>query len=103
MKQFVLLLFFSSSFLFAQKQKLEKSILIIPPKQVVQIDYPYYKGFMVKLWNKAKFDVGVSARAHSDDSLHKGFGLSKGANATLSVPEEMYLQLENRFFCAFKG
>lgn len=102
MKQFLLLLFFSAGFLFGQKQKLEKSILIIPPKQVVQIDYPYYKGFTVKLWNKDKFDVGISARAHSNDSLHKGFGLIKGTNATLSVPQDMYLQLENRFFAPLK-
>ena len=76
--------------------------MVIPPKQVVQIDYPYYKGFVVKLWNKAKFDVGVSAREHDTDSLRKGFGLSKGANATLNVPAEMYLQLENRFLAPLK-
>ncbi|MGB1445911.1 MAG: hypothetical protein ACPG7X_08875 [Flavobacteriaceae bacterium] len=102
MKQLCLLLFFCSATLVAQKQNLERSTLIIPPKQVVQLDYPYYKGFVVKLWNKAKFDVGVSARAHATDSLQKGFGLSKGANATLAVPAASYLQLENRFLAPLK-
>ena len=102
MKHLCLLLIFCSTSLIAQKQNLERSTVVIPPKQVVQIDYPYYKGFVVKLWNKAKFDVGVSAREHDTDSLRKGFGLSKGANATLNVPAEMYLQLENRFLAPLK-
>ena len=102
MKHLCLLLVLCSTSLIAQKQNLERSTVVIPPKQVVQIDYPYYKGFVVKLWNKAKFDVGVSAREHDTDSLRKGFGLSKGANATLNVPAEMYLQLENRFLAPLK-
>ena len=102
MKHLCLLLVFCSTSLIAQKQNLERSTVVIPPKQVVQIDYPFYKGFVVKLWNKAKFDVGVSAREHDTDSLRKGFGLSKGANATLNVPAEMYLQLENRFWLRLK-
>ena len=48
------------------------------------------------------FVVGVSAREHDTNSLRKGFGLSKGANATLNVPAEMYLQLENRFLAPLK-
>ena len=88
--------------LMAQKQNLERSIIVIPPKQIVKIDYPYYKGFVVKLWNKAKFDVGVSAREYNTDSLRKGFGLSKGSNAILSVPLDNYLQLENRFLAPLK-
>ena len=102
MKHLCLLLVLCSTSLIAQKQNMERSTVVIPPKQVVQIDYPYYKGFVVKLWNKAKFDVGVSAREHDTDSLRKGFGLSKGANATLNIPAEMYLQLENRFLAPLK-
>lgn len=102
MKKLVLLLLCCLQLVNAQKQKTEKSVLIIPPKQVVQIDYPYFKGFVVKLWNKSKFDLGVSARIHSTDSIVKGFGLAKGANATLSVPPTTYLQLENRFLAPQK-
>ena len=66
------------------------------------VDYPYYKGFRVKVWNEAKFEVGVSARNKETDSLQKGFGLNKGASASLSVEEDMYLQFENRFFAPLK-
>lgn len=101
MKHILFLLVLFSSVIHAQG-KWEKSTLVIPPKQIVQIDYPYFKGFTVKLWNKSKFDVGVSARLHATDSIQKGFGLAKGANATLSVPSDMYLQLENRFLAPQK-
>ena len=86
----------------AQKQNLERSTIVVPPKQIVKIDYPYYKGFVVKLWNKAKFELGVSAREYDTDSLRKGFGLSKGSNAILAVPLDNYLQLENRFLAPLK-
>lgn len=101
MKHILLLLVLFSTAMTAQG-KWEKSTLVIPPKQVVQIDYPYFKGFTVKLLNKSKFDLGVSARMHETDSLKKGFGLAKGANAILSVPSNMYLQLENRFLAPQK-
>jgi len=97
MKQIAFLLFLIHSMLFAQKRDLEKSTIIIPPKQVVVIDYPNYKGFGVKVWNKAKFEVGISSRSKKTDSLQKGFGLNKGASASLLIEEDMYLQFENRF------
>ena len=49
--------FFTISFAFSQK--VTRSQLIIPPKQIVQIDYPLYKGFNVKIWNHSKFLVGI--------------------------------------------
>lgn len=102
MKQLTLLLFFYASLGFAQKYQQEKSTIILSPKQVVQLDYPNFKGYVVKIWNKSKFDLGVSARLEENDSIQKGFGLSKGANATLAIEEEMYLQFENRFLAPLK-
>lgn len=97
MKHLYLLLFCVCNFLLAQKQTSKKSTLFIPAKQVIQIDYPYYQGYDIQLWNKSKFDLGVSARDKETDSLRKGFGLSKGAKATLRVDKSQYVQLENRF------
>lgn len=87
---------------YGQSKKIEKSILILPPKQVVQLDYPLYQGFEVKLWNKSNFDLGVSARDKKTDSLLKGFGLPKGSTARLEVDKGLYLQLENRFLTPLK-
>lgn len=102
MKQLSILLFFCAFLGFAQKQSQERSTLFLSPKQVVKLDYPNFKGYVVKIWNKSKFDLGVSARLKENDSLQRGFGLAKGANATLAIEEEMYLQFENRFLAPLK-
>jgi hypothetical protein len=78
-------------------QKTDRSELIIPPKQVVQIDYPLYQGFNVKIWNQSKYVIGVSARDKQTDSIRKSFGLDKGSTTLFEVNKGMYLQFENRF------
>ncbi|MBL6870610.1 MAG: hypothetical protein ISQ98_02690 [Flavobacteriaceae bacterium] len=83
-------------------QKAERSQLILPPKQIVQINYPLYPGFNVKIWNKSKFDLGVSAREQKTDSLVKGFGLDSGSSAVLEVNKGLYLQFENRYLAPLK-
>lgn len=83
-------------------QKGERSQLILPPKQIVQINYPLYQGFNVKIWNKSKFDLGVSARERKTDSLVKGFGLDSGSSAVLEVNKGLYLQFENRYLASLK-
>ena len=86
----------------AFSQKGVRSELILPPKQIVQINYPLYKGFIVKIWNESKYIIGVSARDKKTDSLRKSFGLEKGSRATLEVDEDQYLQFENRFLTPIK-
>ena len=83
-------------------QKGERSQLILPPKQIIQINYPLYQGFNVKIWNKSKFDLGVSARERKTDSLVKGFGLDSGSSAVLEVNKGLYLQFENRYLASLK-
>ena len=95
-------LFFFLLFSLAFGQKGERSKLILPPKQIVQINYPLYQGFNVKIWNKSKFDLGVSAREQKTDSLVKGFGLDSGSSAVLEVNKGLYLQFENRYLASLK-
>ena len=99
----ILFLFLSSlSVLVGQNNKAEKSTLIIPPKQVIRISYPQYHRFNVKLWNRSKFDLRISARDRKTDSLHKGLDLAKGSNTILELNKQVYLQLENRFLAPLK-
>lgn len=94
-------LFLCTGFM-AFSQKGARSELILPPKQIVQINYPLFKGFIVKIWNESKYVIGVSARDKKTDSLRKSFGLEKGSRATLEVDEDQYLQFENRFLTPIK-
>ena len=97
----ILALFYLVS-LTAVAQKANRSELIIPPKQVVQIDYPLYQGFNVKIWNQSKYVIGVSARDKQTDSIRKSFGLDKGSTTLFEVNKGMYLQFENRFLAPIK-
>ena len=87
----ILALFYLVS-LTAVAQKANRSELIIPPKQVVQIDYPLYQGFNLKIWNQYKYVVGVSARDKQTDTVQKSFGLDKGSTTLFEVNKGMYLQ-----------
>lgn len=100
MKKILFIYLIATFYAFGQKG--ERSTLIIPPKQVVQIDYPFYQGFNVKIWNESKFVLGVSAREKVTDSVCKSFGLEKGKNELLEVNKGMYLQFENRFLAPLK-
>jgi len=102
MKKILLLAFLSSSLVIGQKIKIEKSHLIIPPKQIVKIDYPLYKGYNVKIWNKSKFDIDVSAHDRNTDSLSKAFGLKKNSSVQLYINKGMYIQFKNRFLTSLK-
>lgn len=100
MNKLVLVCFLSFSAAYGQKEA--RSLLVIPPKQVVQINYPLYKGFNVKIWNESKFVLGVSARDQVTDSIVKSFGLEKGGTTLLEVNEGLFLQFENRFLAPIK-
>ena len=100
MKKLILYFFLSIYFAFGQKDI--RSQLIIPPKQVVQIDYPLFKGFNVKIWNQSKFTVGVSTKDKLTDSIRKSFNLEKKNNTLLEVSKDMYLQFENQFIVPLK-
>ena len=100
MKKLILYFFLSIYFAFGQKDI--RSQLIIPPKQVVQIDYPLFKGFNVKIWNQSKFTVGVSTKDKLTDSIRKSFNLEKKNNTLIEVSKNMYLQFENQFIVPLK-
>ena len=100
MKKLILYFFLSIYFAFGQKDI--RSQLIIPPKQVVQIDYPLFKGFNLKIWNQSKFTVGVSTKDKLTDSIRKSFNLEKKNNTLIEVSKNMYLQFENQFIVPLK-
>ncbi len=92
-----------TSMMFAQKEKdLPRSTIIIPPKQVVVINYPLLKGYTIKLWNESNFDVEVSARNQETDSIYKSISVAKNKQTRFNIDHDQYLQLENRFFASLK-
>lgn len=100
MKKIVLL--FSLNFLFVFGQKPELSELVIPPKQIVRVDYPLFNAFKVKIYNKSKFFLGISLLSREKDSLFENLKLEKGKSRSLVVRDDQYLQFENRYLTSLK-
>ena len=100
MKKILLLMFLNFLFVFGQKP--EFSELVIPPKQIVRVDYPLYKAFKIKIYNKSKFFLGISLLSHEKDSLCENFSLEKGKFRSLIVRDDQYLEFENRYLASLK-
>ena len=95
MKKIAILFFLKFSFVNGQTD--ERSKLFIPPKQIVRIDYPLYKDFNVKIWNKSRLDIYISSRSQKTDSLNSSLSLEKNSVAIFEVKQGMYLELENKY------
>ena len=100
MKKILSLIFLNFLFVFGQKP--EFSELIIPPKQIVRIDYPLLKTFKIKIYNKSKYILGISLLNREKDSLNENFSLEKGKFRSLIIRDNQYLQFENRYLASLK-
>ena len=100
MKKTLLLIFIN--FLFTFGQKPEFSELVVPPKQIVRVDYPLFKPFKIKIYNKSKFFLGISLLSSEKDSLYENFNLEKGKFRSLVIRDNQYLQFENRYLASLK-
>ncbi|PWH11501.1 hypothetical protein DEJ39_04215 [Bacteroidetes bacterium SCGC AAA795-G10] len=100
MKKIVLLISFNFLFVFGQKPELSE--LVIPPKQIVRVDYPLFNAFKTKIYNKSKFFLGISLLSREKDSLCENHKLEKGKSRSLVVRGDQYLQFENRYLTSLK-
>lgn len=100
MKKILSLIFLNFLFVFGQKP--EFSELIIPPKQIVRLDYPLLKTFKIKIYNKSKYILEISLLNREKDSLNENFSLEKGKFRSLIIKDNQYLQFENRYLASLK-
>ena len=100
MKKILLLISFNLLFAFGQKS--EFSELVIPPKQIVRLDYPLFKTFKIKVYNKSKYVLGISLLNREKDSLNENFSLEKGKFRSPIIRDNQYIQFENRYLASLK-
>lgn len=72
-----------------------KSTVIIPPNQYVEIDYPEYDAFRATLNNKGKGDLDVAVFSKKYNRQVKGFGLGRMGTERILVEAENKLVLKN--------
>ena len=100
MKRTLFLILFTPLLIFSQR--IETSKILIPPKQIVQINYPLFRDYNLKIWNKSKLDLTISAHNYKTDSIFNKFVMEKGSSALLSISNEMYFQFENKYLANLK-
>ena len=100
MKRILFISLFAPVLIFSQR--IEVSKILIPPKQIVQINYPLFRYYNLKIWNKSKFDLTISTHNYKNDSIFKKFVMEKGSSALLSISNGMYIQFENKYFANLK-
>lgn len=100
MKRILFISLFAPVLIFSQR--IEVSKILIPPKQIVQINYPLFRYYNLKIWNKSKFDLTISTHEQKTDSIIKKFIMEKGSSALLSISNEMYIQFKNKYLANLK-
>jgi len=98
-KALLSVLLICNSLAYAQ-QKNTLSTIVLPPKQIVHLEYPLLDFYTVQIKNKSKFEVGVSLYQRERDSLLENYKVTKGASAQVPLQKGTYLQFENRFLVA---
>lgn len=100
MKRTLLIILFTPLLIYSQR--IETSKILIPPKQIIQINYPLLRNYNLKIWNKSKLDLTISTHKKETDSMIKKFVLVKDSSALLSISNEMYIQFENKYLANIK-
>lgn len=100
MKRTLLIILFTPLLIYSQR--IETSKILIPPKQIIQINYPLLRNYNLKIWNKSKLDLTISTHKKETDSIIKKFVLVKDSSALLSISNEMYIQFENKYLANIK-
>ncbi|MEM7551379.1 MAG: hypothetical protein AAF363_16985 [Bacteroidota bacterium] len=72
-----------------------QSIIEIPPKQTIQIDYPNYDVWQATLKNKSLKGIDVAVMLKQDGYQVRGFGLGTKGNVDVMVEQESILVLKN--------
>tara|TARA_B100000575_G_C23078464_1_gene621243 strand:+ start:56 stop:655 length:600 start_codon:yes stop_codon:yes gene_type:complete len=100
MKRNLFIILFTPLLIYSQR--IETSKILIPPKQIIQINYPLLRNYNLKIWNKSKFDLTISTHNYKTDSIFKKFVMEKGSSTLLRIPNEMYIQFENKYLADLK-
>ena len=73
----------------------ERTVVCVPAKQSIEIDYPNYDLFNVNLKNSSLKNLEVAVLSKANNTKIKGFGLGKKGNADVLVEAENKLVLQN--------
>ena len=82
---------------FSQNKKTNISNIYIPAKQELIFDYPSYKGFVIDVWNKGKFNLIFSQVSKENDSLVSSKILKEDSFNSFFIDKSEYIKIKNEF------
>ena len=80
---------------FSQNKKTNISTIHIPAKQELIFDYPSYKGFVVDIWNKGKFNLIFSKVSKENDSIIRKKILKEGSFNSFFIDKVEFIKIKN--------
>ena len=77
------------------KKKNGISNIYIPAKQELILDYPAYKGFIIDIWNKGKFNLIFSQVLKKNDSVSKAKILKEDSFNSFFIDQVEFIRIKN--------
>ena len=78
---------------FSQNKKKNISSIYIPSKQELILDYPAYKGFIIDIWNKGKFNLIFSQVLKENDSINGTKILKEGSFNSFLIDKSEFIKI----------
>lgn len=89
------LFFICGLMVFSQNKKTNISTIHIQAKQELTFDYPSYKGFVVDIWNKGKFNLIFSKVSKENDSIIRKKILKEGSFNSFFIDNVEFIKIKN--------
>ena len=89
------LFFICGLMVFSQNKKTNISTIHIQAKQELTFDYPSYKGFVVDIWNKGKFNLIFSKVSKENDSIIRKKILKEGSFNSFFIDKVEFIKIKN--------
>ena len=80
---------------FSQNKKTNISNIYIPAKQELILDYPSYKGFIIDIWNKGKFNLIFSQVLKKNDSIVRTKILKEDSFNSFFIDKVEFIRIKN--------
>tara|TARA_B100000575_G_scaffold201423_1_gene163199 strand:- start:4286 stop:4894 length:609 start_codon:yes stop_codon:yes gene_type:complete len=89
------LFFICGYMLFSQNKKTNISSIYIPAKQELVFNYPSYKGFIIDIWNRGKFNLVFSRVFKENDSIVRIKILNEGSFNSFFIDKFEFIRIKN--------
>ena len=89
------LFFICGLMVFSQSKKTNISSIYIPAKQELVLNYPSYKGFIIDIWNRGKFNLVFSKVLKGNDSVIRTKILKEGSFNSFFIDELEFMRIKN--------